>query len=231
MAISIDYSDPTPQYVIEVPRADMALVQSVPFEVRELDLDTFRKELGQLQANVEGIAFPTNHNHTPPFVSGGVTLARVVAVLEPYVVRFEDGLYNVNVIGGNSNLSDRVLKNSVGVNTANSAGLVVVQGAAISEAAHVSLISDGGTGLHAIAWLERNGHPVITGMVSGTVELLDPAGATVIPAAAMTLDPATGVFTASLSATLTASTNYWARVVIVDADGTTTGYRATPTFA
>lgn len=229
MAITIDYSDPA-QYVINVPRADLALIQSVPFEIRELDLDAFRRELGELQASDEGMPFPTNHNHTPPFDSGGVTLARVVAVLSPYVVTFEDGLYNVDIVGGNSNLRDRQVKNQVGINTANSAGLVVVQGASVTEAAHVSLISDGGTGLHAIAWLERNGHPVITGMVSATVELLDPSGVTVIPAAAMTLEPSSGVFRASLSATLTPSTNYWARVIVTDAEGTVTGYRATPTF-
>lgn len=137
MAITIDYSDrSTPQYVINVPRADMTLVSSTPTEVRELNIDDFRKILNDLMDDaVPGIVYPTNHIHTAPLPIAGVVLARVVDIQAPYVVQFEDGLYNVNITGGNSNINDRVLKNSVGVNTANSAGLqVVTSGSGLSPA-------------------------------------------------------------------------------------------------
>jgi len=124
VAITIDYSDSaTPQYVINVPKADMLLVQTLPTEIRQLNLDTFRQALNDLMDDPEGMPYPTNHFHTPPLSISGVTLARVVEILDPYVVQFEDAQYNVNIVGGNSNISDKTLKNQVGVNTANSAGL------------------------------------------------------------------------------------------------------------
>lgn len=125
MAITIDYSDRvTPQYVIQIPRADMTLVSSSPTEIRELNLNDFRLTLNDLMDDaVPGIVYPTNHVHTAPLPIAGVTLARVVEILTPYVIEFEDGQYNVNLVGGNSNVSDVVLKNQVGVNSANSAGL------------------------------------------------------------------------------------------------------------
>lgn len=123
MAITIDYSDGvTPEYVIQIPRADMTLVQASP-EIRELNINDFRLELADLGDDLDGIHFSTSFFHTPPLTVSGVTLARVVEILTPFVIEFEDGLYNVNVVGGNSNISDRTLKNQVGVNTANSAGL------------------------------------------------------------------------------------------------------------
>lgn len=122
MDITIDYSDPV-QYVINVPRADLFLLQVSPSEIRQLNIDAFRIILNALMESEEGIPFPTNHEHTPPFTISGVTLARVLNILDPYVIEFEDGLYSVNIVGGNSNLSDKIIKNSVGVNTSNSAGL------------------------------------------------------------------------------------------------------------
>lgn len=125
MAITIDYSDTvTPQYVINIPRLDMPLLATSPSEIRELDLDVFRQILNDLMDDETGMNFPTNHFHTAPLTVGGVTLARAVEILAPYVILFENGLYNVSVTGGNSNVADKVIKNQVGVNTSNSAGLV-----------------------------------------------------------------------------------------------------------
>lgn len=119
MAITIDYST----FTINVPRTDMLLVSSSPTEIRELNINDFRQELNDLMDDVEGMAHPTNHEHTAPKTVAGVTLARVVEIINGYTITFEDGQYNVNIVGGNSNISDVVNKNQVGVNTANSAGL------------------------------------------------------------------------------------------------------------
>ncbi len=122
MAITIDYSDPA-EYIINIPRADMTLIATVPSEIRQLNIDDLRTELGDLQDDAAGVWAPTAFFHTPPLTISGVTLARVVEILDPYVIQFEDDLYNVNITGGNSNISDKTIKNQVGVNTANSAGL------------------------------------------------------------------------------------------------------------
>jgi hypothetical protein len=121
MAISIDWGS----RVINVPRADMALVQSDPFEVRQLNIDTFRLALKSLEDSEEGMAFPDTHRHTTQVTLGGVTFARMVELINGYTVTFEDGQYAVNLVGANSNIGDRVNLNQVSIRTANSAGLVV----------------------------------------------------------------------------------------------------------
>ena len=108
---------------IIVPRTEMLLVQTVPVEVRQLDLTELRLALHNQQESVYGMSYPDIHSHNPPVVVSGVTLAQVVEIINGYTLTFEDGLYNVNIVGGNSNVADITIKNSVGVNTANSAGL------------------------------------------------------------------------------------------------------------
>ena len=66
--------------------------------------------------------------HNTTVTVGGVTLARVIEIINDYVVEFEDGQYAVNLIGANSNVADRTVVNQVSVRAANSAGLVVADG-------------------------------------------------------------------------------------------------------
>lgn len=120
MAISIDWG----QKIINIPRADMTLVQSTPTEIRELDLNVFRLDLKALEAGDTGMAYPITHNHVQPIAVGGVTLARVIEIVNDYTITFEDGQYAVNLTGANSNVGDRVNVNQVSVRSANSAGLV-----------------------------------------------------------------------------------------------------------
>ena len=120
MAISIDWSTS----VITVPKADTTLIQSTPTEIRELNINTFRLALKDIEDNETGITYPTTHSHNTTVSIGGVTLARVVEILAPYTVTFENGTYAVNLVGANSNISDRTNVNSVSVRSANSAGLI-----------------------------------------------------------------------------------------------------------
>lgn len=120
MAITINWG----QKIINVPRADMLLIQSVPVEVRQLNLNDFRLTLNDLQDDEAGIPFPTTHRHVAPISVGGVTLERVVEIINGYTVTFEDGQYAVNLVGANSNVGDVVNVNQVSVRSANSAGLV-----------------------------------------------------------------------------------------------------------
>lgn len=122
MTISINWFS----RVISVPKADMTLVQTAPYEVRELNLNNFRLTLKDLEDDEAGMAYMRTHNHNSEISVGGVTLARVLEIINGYTVTFEDGQYAVNLAGANSNVSDVVNLNQVSVRAANSAGMVLV---------------------------------------------------------------------------------------------------------
>ncbi|MEM9067100.1 MAG: hypothetical protein AAGE52_01300 [Myxococcota bacterium] len=124
MALSVDWST----RVITVPRADMALKQSLPKEIRVLDIDAFRLELKSIEESDDGLPFPDTHRHNTEVSIGGVTLARVVEIVNGYTVTFEDGNYAVEMVGANSNLADVANVNQVSVRSANSAGLISSSG-------------------------------------------------------------------------------------------------------
>lgn len=119
MAISINWGTK----VISIPRNDMTLIQSVPTEIRQLNLDTFRLTLRNLEDSDDGMAFERTHKHNTSVTVGGVTLARVIEMINGYSITFEDGQYAVNLVGANSNVGDVVNVNQVSVRSANSAGL------------------------------------------------------------------------------------------------------------
>ena len=170
MAITIDYlDDVTPEYIIQIPRLDMTDVTGgSPTEIRELDIDVFRGNLDDLMDDESpGIVFETTHLHTPPLTIAGITLARVVEILVPYRVEFEDGSYNVNVVGGNSNIADVQVKNMVGVNTANSAGFIQVSVGSGLSAAQDALL----TLIHQFL-----ANKLITDPITGIATLYDNAG-------------------------------------------------------
>jgi len=109
--------------IISIPKADLTLIQSSPTEIRQLDINAFRLELRDLEENEDGRPFPRTHDHNAPVDIGGVSLARVIQILSPYTITFEDGQYAVNLTNANSNIGDRVNVNQVSVRSANSAGL------------------------------------------------------------------------------------------------------------
>lgn len=119
MAITVDW----PTKVINIPKADTQLVQASPTEIRQLDLNSFRLTLKDLEDDEYGMVSIRTHNHNAPVTVGGVTLARVVEIINGYTVTFEDGQYAVNLVGANSNIGDVVNVNQVSVRSANSAGL------------------------------------------------------------------------------------------------------------
>lgn len=120
MAISID-----PQtFIISIPKADLALIQASPTEIRELNLNTFRLELKAYEDDEQGMYLLKTHSHNTEVSLGGLTYARTIEILDPYTITFEDGQYAVNLVGANSNVGDVVNVNQVSVRTANSAGLI-----------------------------------------------------------------------------------------------------------
>jgi len=120
MSISIDF----PRSEIFIPKEDLSLVQMHPTEIRNLDINWFRMQLKNLEDTPEGMGYQKTHNHSGEVELGGLTYSRVVEILEPYTVTFENGQYAVNLQGANSNIGDRVNVNQVSVRSANSAGLI-----------------------------------------------------------------------------------------------------------
>lgn len=130
MAISINWATK----VIFVPKADLTLIQLLPAEIRELNLNQFHLWLKDLEDSEAGMIFPDTHKHNTEVLLGGVTYARVVEIINGYTVTFENGTYAVNLVGANSNVGDVANVNSVSIRSANSAGLItVVSGSGVTE--------------------------------------------------------------------------------------------------
>lgn len=117
MATSINWATK----VITVLQADLT---SLGGGIFELDLDTFRKDLKNLEDGEEGIIFDDTHKHSPPVTVGGISLARVVEIINGYTVTFEDLQYAVNLVGANTNLQDVANVNQVSIRAGNTAGLI-----------------------------------------------------------------------------------------------------------
>lgn len=109
--------------IIFIPKSYTQFVSSGLFEIRQLDIDQFRLDLGTLIAEFPGIVNERTHRHNTTVEVGGVTLARVVTIINGYTITFEDGPYAVNLNGANSNIADVTNLNQVQIRSANSAGL------------------------------------------------------------------------------------------------------------
>lgn len=115
--------------IITIPFADLTPVSG---NVYSYDLNNFRLELKDLEDSVEGMAFPKTHNHNTTVTVGGITLARVIEIINGYTVTFEDGQYAVNLLNANSNVADVTNVNQVSVRPFNSTGLIqITQGSGV----------------------------------------------------------------------------------------------------
>lgn len=130
MATTVDWDQTN---IIFVPRVDMTIVQTTPYEIREYDIDTGHRDLRTLEADALGGPYQKTHDHFTPVTVGGITDARKFIILNPYTLEFESGNYGVNIIGGNSNIRDVLVRNNVSVNTFNSTGAIEVAAAESAE--------------------------------------------------------------------------------------------------
>jgi len=111
-------------HIITVPKADLNLLQASP-EVRELDLNWFRMQLKSLEDNQSyNICMLKTHRHNTEVTLSGLVYARIIEILDPYTVEFEDDQYAVNCTGANHNLSDVKVANQVSLIINNAAGLI-----------------------------------------------------------------------------------------------------------
>lgn len=111
-----------PNKIINVPLSDLSLVSA---GVYQHDVDAFRLALKDLEDG-EGMPFADTHAHSTAVTVGGVTLARVVEIINGYSVTYEDGLYRVVLVGANNNILDVANVNQVSIAPTNSAGLIQV---------------------------------------------------------------------------------------------------------
>lgn len=107
--------------VINIPQSYLTHISGTLYE---LDINQFRKDLKSLEDGEEGMPFPDTHKHNTEVSLSGLTYARIVEVLDPYTVEFEDGQYVVSCSGANHNLADVKINNQVSLIINNSAGLV-----------------------------------------------------------------------------------------------------------
>lgn len=124
MAITVDW--PTKVVLIPKGEASISTIVSVSPDIYEYDLDLLRLELKAIESSEEGIPFDDIHFHTAPFTIGNVQLARVVGIINGYTIEFENGQYQVNYVGANTDFSEAVNRviNQVSVTPQNSAGLI-----------------------------------------------------------------------------------------------------------
>jgi len=116
MAISIDWGT----RVITIPQADLTPLGGTLYE---LNANTFRLWLKDLEDDTAGMSFPDTHRHNTEVTIAGITYARTVEIINGYTVTFQDGQYRVNIIGANNNITDVLNLNQVSVVPSNSAGL------------------------------------------------------------------------------------------------------------
>jgi hypothetical protein len=94
--------------------------------IYDLNTDLFRRALKDREDDWDGMAFPKTHNHNTSVLLGGIEYARIIEILVPYTITFDDtgGGWVCNLIGSNNNILDRTNLTTVQVRSNNSAGLV-----------------------------------------------------------------------------------------------------------
>ena len=98
-------------------------------DVYDLDTDGFHKSLRDEEDSEYGIVFPKTHRHNTSVLLGGIEYARIIEILSPYNITFDDagGSWVCNLNGSNNNILDVTNLTSVQVRSNNSAGLINVR--------------------------------------------------------------------------------------------------------
>ena len=116
MALTVDYSsDP---FLITIPKADLTLESGTKYK---LTVDAFWLLLRDFTDNQNTMAQPVLYSRVPATAS----TPSITEIDETYyALEFEDGLYSVNIVNGNTNIRDVEVKNQVSVNTNNTTGFI-----------------------------------------------------------------------------------------------------------
>lgn len=106
-----------PNKFITVPKSELTLISGTRYQIT---VNYWWQLLRELAETVEGIVFDTPYNSTAATSS----TPQIVDLINGYTAEFEDGLYSVDVIGGNTNWREIEVKNQVSVGTNNTTGFI-----------------------------------------------------------------------------------------------------------
>lgn len=124
--ISLDHAT----YTITIPKADTVFLgtnAATGYEVRSYDEYALMRELADYLDSENGVGLPNAFSHNTSVTISGVVYARTLSFLAPFSITFENGTYQVKLVGGtNNNMLDVLNPNNVSVIPANTAGLQVV---------------------------------------------------------------------------------------------------------
>ncbi len=146
MAITVNWGTG----VIFVPQADLTMISATLYE---MDANDFRLELKGLEDDATGgMPHLRTNDHNTEVVLSGVTYARIIEILAPYTIEWEDGQYAVQIVGANHNFADRKVLNQVSLIIGNSAGLIqgnistqlVEGGLTVADVLRILLAGDAG---------------------------------------------------------------------------------------
>jgi hypothetical protein len=169
-------------FVVTIPKADTTLVGTnalTGYEIREYDEYGLMRELATYLDSEDGIGLPNAFSHNTQVTISGVVYARSLSILAPYTVLFENGSYQVKLVGGtNNNLLDVLNPNNVSVIPANSAGLQTVNIAGGGGGATPAEIWSYGSRTLTSATVvpptaEENAAAVIAALIEGGLSLRD----------------------------------------------------------
>lgn len=112
-------------HVISVPQSDLTPIGGVSYQ---LNTNVFRLSLRDWEDSEEGIYQLKTHNHNTTVLLGGIQYSRVLEILSPYTVTFEETgtPYVVNLTGSNNNILEKTNLGTVQILSNNSAGLINV---------------------------------------------------------------------------------------------------------
>lgn len=113
MALTLDWNTK----VITVPKSELTLVTGTRYTIT---VEYWWQLLREANYDAIGVVFDTMYNSIAPTTS----TPRIVEVINGYTAQFEDGLYSVEFINGNTNFRDIEIKNLVSVGTNNTTGFI-----------------------------------------------------------------------------------------------------------
>jgi hypothetical protein len=133
MAITINWATK----VISIPQADLTFVSG---SLYELNVNTFRLALKDIEDSADGMANLDTHRHNAEVTLSGVTYARTFEIINGYTITFQDtgSPYTVRCVGANHNVADVKNVNQVSLLIGNSAGLIVGGGGSGPTAAEIA---------------------------------------------------------------------------------------------
>ena len=119
--------------VIDILQADLTFISGTLYE---FDTEQFHLDLREWEHSTEGSWRSITHNHNPEVPIAGVTLARVITIVNGYSVTFEDtgAAYTIRFINSNNDIFDLDSGNMnptplTTIVPQNSAGLIIDPGA------------------------------------------------------------------------------------------------------